>query len=227
MTRAEFLRDKNETDRVYNEFNHLFILKQKHIVAYGYYNDCPIYVIYDYIGSMLKRYDCELDVFSKDKPIKVKTNTKLTFSTAVLHGPGIGFVYYNRHYREFYIFVDKRFISCAGKYKQVVYDKILFHELGHIFNKDVGPVIRQYCCRRKYFLRNKERRADLTGKTLSIMFDNDMSCDTVYPYILKQTFKAYNKNMIKIRNGKELIYYLSNALNSYTVENLKLIKEKI
>lgn len=197
MTRAEFLKNKNETNKVYNEFNHLFMLKQKHIATYGYYNDCPIYVIYDFIGSMLKRYDCELNVFSKDKPITVKTNTKLTFSTSVLHGPGIGFVYYNRHYREFYIFVDKRFISCAGKYKQIVYDKILFHELGHIFNKDVGPVIRHYCCGEKYFHCNKERRADITGKTLSIMFGADTSCDAVYSHILKQTIKSYTRKYDK------------------------------
>ncbi len=197
MTRDEYSKIKNETVKIYNEFNHLFILKQKNIITYGYYNDCPIYLIYDYIDSTLERYDCEFNVFSKDKPIKMKTGAKLTFCVSVLFGPRIGFTYYNRHYREFYIFVDKRFVNCAGKYKQTVYDKILFHELGHIFNKDIGPVIRQYYSGRKYILRNRERRADLTGKTLSSMINNDTSCDMVYPYILKQTFKVYNRKYDK------------------------------
>lgn len=197
MTHDEFLKNKNETVRVYNEFNHLFILKQKHITVYGYYNDCPIYVIYDYISSVFNRYDCEVDAFSKDKPIKVKTGVKLTFCTSVVLGPGVGFVYYNRHYREFYIFIDKRFIDCAGKYKQIVYNKILFHELGHIFNKDVGPVIRHYYRGRKYFKRSMERRADLTGKTLSVMFGIDTTYDAVYSHILKQTIKSYTKKYDK------------------------------
>lgn len=213
MNDAEFLKNKNETVRVYNEFNHSFIPNQKHSSLYGYFNECPIYLIYDYIDSLFNKYNREFCNTFKDVSVDKKSGANL--SNSPYSAPITGLVYYNRFYQEYYIIINKAVIDCAGKYKHVVYDKVLFHELGHIFNKDNGRVYVRYWKGRKYAKHSKERRADLTGKTLSHMFGIDTTFDTSYSRILKWTINTYARKC-----GKKELWLKSNLL---LIKRIKLL----
>ena len=215
MTRDEYSKIKNESIRAYNEFNHLFMPNQKHSSLYGYFNECPIYLIYDYTNSLYKKYKCEFRNTFKDAIDKFENRVGANLSDFHRKAPDIGCVYYNRFYQEYYIIINKAFINCAGKYKHVVYNKILFHEIGHVFNKDNGRVYVRYWQGKKYVKRSKERRADLTGKTLSYMFGVDTTFDTVYPHILKRTMNTYARKC-----GKKRLWLKSNL---YLVKRIKLL----
>ncbi len=213
MTHDEYLKIKNESVRLYNEFNHLFMLNQKYSSLYGYFNECPIYLIYDYVDNLYKKYDREFCNTFKDASVDKRVGANL--SNFHRSTPNIGLEYYNRFYQEYYIIINKAFINCAGKYKHVVYDKVLFHELGHIFNKDNGRVCIRYWQGKKYVKRSKERRADFTGKTLSYMFGIDTTFDTVYSRILKRTINAYTRKC-----GKKELWLKSNLL---LIKRVKLL----
>lgn len=212
MTHDEYLKIKNEGVRLYNEFNHLFMPNQKHSSLYGYFNECPIYLIYDYTDNFYKKYDREFCNTFKDVSIENRVGANL--SNFHRKAPNIGCVYYNRFYQEYYIVINKAFVNCAGKYKHIVYNKILFHEIGHLFNKDNGRVYVRYCQGREYAKHNKERRADLTGETLSHMFGIDITSDTVYSHILKRTMNAYARKC-----GKKKLWLKHNL---YLVRRTKL-----
>lgn len=201
------MKIKNESVRVYNEFNHLFMPNQKHSSLYGYFNECPIYLIYDYTDDLYKKYNHEFCNTFKDVSVEKKVGANLSNNIRRRKAPDMGCAYYNRLYQEYYIIINKAFINCAGKYKHVVYDRILFHEIGHIFNKDIGRVCVRYA--QGY---SKERRADLTGKTLSHMFGIDTTFDTAYPRILKRTMNVYARKCGKKELWLICILYLNKRL---------------
>ena len=198
VTREEFLLLKKHSHKIYNEFNHMFLPNQKQCVLFGYFNECPIYLIYDYIDSLFKKYKKEFKIFSqtqKERMILTKVGPNLSGYRSSKQ-PYIGSVFYNRNHQEYYILIDKNFVNCAGRYRHVVYEKILFHEIGHIFNKDNGPISLKYWVGKKYVKRNKERRADITGKTLGTMFGIDTRYDASYSNILKRTINKYSKRKL-------------------------------
>ena len=215
------MKMKIKSVRVYNEFNHLFMPNQKHSSLYGYFNGYPIYLIYDYTDNLYKKYNHEFCNIFKDVPVEKKVGANLSNNIRRRKAPDMGCVYYNRFYQEYYIIINKAFINCAGKYKHVVYDRILFHEIGHIFNKDIGRVRVRYAQGRKYIKYSKERRADLTGKTLSHMFDIDATFDTAYPRILKRTMNVYARKCGKKELWLNCILYLNKRMQkSFMVEAL-------
>ena len=115
MAHDEFLKIKNESVRAYNEFNHLFMLNQKHSSLYGYFNECPIYLIYDHIDNLFKRYNREFCNIFKDVSVYEKVGANL--SNFHRSAPNIGLEYYNRFYQEYYIIINKTFSSnkfCFG-----------------------------------------------------------------------------------------------------------------
>lgn len=197
---------KNESVRAYNKFNYLFMPNQKHSSLYGYFNECPIYLIYDYTDNLYKKYNREFCNTFKDVPIEKKVGANLSISTRRRKGPDMGCIYYNRFYQEYYIIINKAFINCAGKYKHVVYDGILFHEIGHMFNKDIGRV------RVRYAQGSKECRADITGKTLLHMFGIDTTFDTAYSHILKRTMNVYARKCGKKELWLKCILYLNKRI---------------
>ena len=205
MTREEefILRIRKHSHKIYNIFNHIFLLNQKHCTLFGYFNECPIYLIYDYTDLLFKRYIKTFKILSQKEQIQILTKVSSNLSSfRSSKQPYVGSVFYNRNYREYYIIIDKRFVNCAGKYKHVVYEKILFHEIGHIFNKDTGPIILRYWVGKKYVKRNKERRADVTGKMLGTMFGIDTRYDVTYSNILKRTINKYSKKKLGCKPQK-------------------------
>lgn len=205
------MKIKNYSVRAYNEFNHLFMPNQKHSSLYGYFNECPIYLIYDYTDNLYKKYNREFCNTFKDVPVEKKVGANLS-NNIRRKAPDMGCVYYNKFYQEYYIVINKAFINCAGKYKRVVYDGILFHEIGHVFNKDNGRVYVRYEQGRKYIKYSKECRADLTGKTLLHMFGIDVTFDTAYPHILKRTMNVYAKKCGKKELWLKCILYLNKRI---------------
>ena len=201
------MKIKNESVRAYNEFNHLFMPNQKHSSLYGYFNECPIYLIYDYTDNLYKKYNREFCNTFKDMSVEKKVGANLSNNIRRRKAPDMGCVYYNRFYQEYYIIINKAFINCAGKYKHVVYDGILFHEIGHVFNKDNGRVYVRYNTQG-----SKECRADLTGKTLLHMFGIDATFDTMYPNILKRTMNVYAKKCGKKELWLKCILYLNKRI---------------
>lgn len=188
MTSKELMKIRKDSVIFYNDFNHLFIPNQKCSIVYGYFNECPIYLIYDYIETFLKKYKRESNKLVHDG-ITIKCGPNLSFRPE--KSPKVGTVFYNKHYREYYIMIDKSFINCAGKYKHIVYDKILFHELGHLFNKDIGPTF--YKSIGRIYARKKEHRADKMGDILMKLFGSDTSYDMHYTRILKRTQIVYSR----------------------------------
>lgn len=194
VTREEFLILKETSHKMYNDFNHIFLPNQKRCVLFGYFNECPIYLIYDYIDSLFKKYKKEFKIFSQSQTERIiLTKVSPNLSNRSTKIPYVGSVFYNKIYQEYYILINKNFVNCAGKYRNVVYEKILFHEIGHIFNKDTGPIVLRYWVGKKYIKRSKEHRADITGRTLGIMFGIDTRYDVSYSNILKRTINAYYK----------------------------------
>ena len=189
-----FLLRKHSRE-MYYKFNHMFLPNRKQCVLFGYFNECPIYLIYDYIDSLFKKYKKEFKIFSQKERILTNVGSNLS-DFRLSKQPYIGSVFYNKIYQEYYILIDKNFVNCAGKYRRVVYEKILFHEIGHIFNKDNGPIFLRYWVGKKYAKRSKERQADITGKTLGTMFGIDTRYDVSYSNILKQTINVYLKRKL-------------------------------
>lgn len=193
LTESFLLR--KHSHEIYNKFNHVFLLNWKRCVLFGYFNEYPIYLIYDYIDSLFKKYKKEFKIFSQKERILTNVGSNLS-DFRLLERPYIGSVFYNKIYQEYYILIDKNFVNCAGKYRRIVYEKILFHEIGHIFNKDSGPIFLRYWVGKKYVKRSKERRADITGKLLGTMFGIDTRYDISYSNILKRTINTYSKRKL-------------------------------
>lgn len=201
MKLMEIFLLKKYSKETYNKFNHAFLLNQKRCVLFGYFNECPIYLIYDYIDSLFKKYKKEFKIFPQKEQILTNVGPNLSIFRLSTQ-PYIGSVFYNRIYQEYYILIDKNFVNCAGRYKRIVYEKILFHEIGHIFNKDTGPISLKYWVGKKYIKRNKECRADVAGKTLGTMFGIDTRYDASYSNILKRTINKYSKRKLGCKPQK-------------------------
>ena len=192
---------------IYNDYNHIYIANNERGELYGYYNECPIYLIYDYLKTFFKKYNRRFTTMNCTNPMGLKVENNLGLD---VNYPRIGCIYYNKRYQEYYIFIDKAFVNCAGKYKQDVYNRILFHELGHMFNKDIGRVMFKYMRGKKYVKRSKERRADKMGQTLMKMYGVDTSHDAVYTHILKRTQKVYrNKYDNSVGHNRHIKLYLA------------------